>query len=309
MAARSIALAIFGHCLAAGGALAATTVHTITHQGIERKYELFLPETAGASGPRPLVIGLHGHKQSLERVKQSLGFQPVARREGFAIAYPEAVDLRWSYGRPIIKPMPSVGGTPVDDVGLIGKMIFRLVDEGVVDPARIYAAGLSRGGLMTFTLACDAPERFAAVAPMITGMTDPQLQDCRPARIVPMLVLAGTADLVQRYDGWLFPGGRQASVPETIEFWRKQHGCTGQHARPLPDIVRDDLSAIGVVRWTGCSREGSLVYYRVFGGGHRLPSLAPRRKSGLPGRYGWRNRDIETAEEVWKFFRKYRLPD
>ena len=122
-----------------------------------------------------------------------------------------------------------------------------------------------------------------------------------------MFILAGTADLIERYDGWLHPKGRQLSVPETIEYWRRQHGCTGQTAAPLANIARDDRSAIGVVRWTGCGTKNALVYYRVFGGGHRVPTLAPPRP-GSPGRYGNRNRDIETAEEIWKFFRQHRLP-
>ena len=305
MTARATVYALLG-LFAASGTTAADSAHTLIHQDTERRYELHLPgDAAAVPAPVPLVVSLHGYRQSLDSLRGWLRLAPVADREGFAVAYPEALDGRWSYGRPIVSPMPQAGFDPADDSGFIAAMIARLVAEGIADPARIYVAGLSRGGLMAFTLACTLADRLAAVAPMITGMTEYQIADCRPARAVPMFVLAGTADLAQRYDGWITAQGRLASVPETIEFWRKVHGCTGQKSAPLPNIVREDRSTVGVVRWTGCATDGALVYYRVFGGGHRLPSLAPPDPQ-RPGRMGIRNRDVETAEEIWKFFRNWR---
>ena len=56
-------------------------------------------------------------------------------------------------------------------------------------------------------------------------------------------------------------------------------------------------------------REGMTVssQYRVEGGGHQLTSLAPGPSPMSEERFGARNRDIETAEEVWAFFRNYAL--
>lgn len=302
-----IAATVFAAISFAGAATAAESIGTIVHQDVERRYELRTPDNSFPR-PRPLVIALHGLRQSLDSLRGWLRPAMVADREGFILALPEALEQRWSYGRPVFNPMPAVDGKPADDIGFIDAMIARLVEREDADPVRIYVVGLSRGGLMAFTLACALADRLAAVAPLITSMTEFQREDCRPARPVPMFILAGTADLIERYDGWLHPIGRQLSVPETIEYWRKRHGCTGQTVAPLPNIARDDRSGIGVVRWTGCAMENALVYYRVFGGGHRVPTLAPRRP-GSPGRYGNRNRDIETAEEVWKFFRQHRLPE
>lgn len=313
MISRALALAVFGSVFIGSGSGIATADErrSLTHQGVERFYELHIPANApGATPPvqkRALVISLHGHEQTLDSLRAWLRFEPVADREGFVVALPEALQLKWSYGRPIVAPMPEASGAPADDVGFIRAIIERLAADGIADPARVYAAGLSRGGLMSFTLACAMADRLAGVAPMITGMTEYQIADCKPVRPVPMLVLAGTDDLVQRYDGWIVKNGRLASVPETMEYWRRIHGCTGQRSKPLPDIARNDRSSVGVVTWTGCATEGSLVYYRVFGGGHRLPSFEPP-DTGPPGVYGARNRDIETAEEVWSFFKELRLP-
>ncbi len=293
--------------ITAAGTATADTSYTLTHQEIERRYELHLPPDPAAPTPKALVVSLHGKGQSIEGIRRWLRFEPVADREGFAIAYPEALDGRWSYGRPTVDPMPRVGDRPADDVGFIAAIITELVSQGIADADRVYVAGASRGGLMTFTIACALSEQIAAAAPLITGMTDLQRDDCRPALPVPLLVLAGTSDFVQRYDGWLLRHGRLLSVPETMEYWRNLHGRTGQKSAPLPHLNPFDRTGVGVVRWTGCrSNDEPLRLYRIFGGGHTLPSLAPA-KPGPPGKFGRRNRDIETAEVLWAFFRDRRL--
>ena len=277
----------------------------VTHQGVERAAVLYRPATA--VGPRPLIVALHGRGQSVTQFREGarccgLPFDAVADREGFVVLYPEAIDLQWSYGRPVGAPMPAVNGEPADDVGFIRGLIDELIAKKIADPARIYVAGVSRGGLMAFTLACALSDRIAAVAPLITGMTDHQRADCKPERAIPMLVIAGTNDPVQDYDGALLPRGRLLSVPETMEFWRVLHGCTGQKRALLADRDRSDRTRILRVDWIGCKGDAPVILYRVQGGGHQVPSLAA--SGGGPGhRFGLRNRDIETTEEIWTFFK------
>jgi polyhydroxybutyrate depolymerase len=201
------------------------------------------------SRPLPLVISLQGKGQPLTSLRRWLRLAPVAGIEGFAIAYPIALSNQWSYGRPVAADMPTAGGQPADDAGFIRAIIDRLIADGTADAGRVYATGLSRGGLKTFTLAYAMPDRIAAFAPLITGMTEHQRTDCPKGPPRPMLVLAGTADLVQRYDGWLWPRGRLLSVPETMEFWRNRFGCTGLKANALPRMDPNDPTlGIGVVR-------------------------------------------------------------
>jgi len=116
-----------------------------------------------------VVIGLYGHGQTIEKFRNWLHLDATADREHFVVVYPDAVDHDWSYGRPIVKPMPAVDGEPVDDVGFIRLIIDNLVETKRADPARIYVIGLSRGGLMTYTLACALADRIAAAAAAITA--------------------------------------------------------------------------------------------------------------------------------------------
>jgi polyhydroxybutyrate depolymerase len=290
---------------AIGSATSATAEPlTLTHQGIERSAWLHQPPATG-DGPRPLIVALHGLSQSAENLRGgqgccSLQFDAVADREGLLVLYPQAVDLRWSYGRPIVSAMPSVGDVPVDDLGFIRALIDDLVTRKLADPARIYVTGVSRGGLMAYTLACALADRIAAVVPIISGMSDLQREDCRPTRPIPILVIAGTDDPIQWYDGALAALGRLLSVPETMELWRVLHGCTRQDARLLTHRERSDPTRLVRVDWLDCKSGAPVSLYRVQGGGHQVPSFTASSDE-TPGRFGRRNRDIETVEEIWTF--------
>jgi polyhydroxybutyrate depolymerase len=276
---------------------------TYPHQGIERA--AILHQAPSAPSPAPLVIALQGLGQSIEGLRNTLKLDAVADREGFAVLYPDTIEHRWSYGRPIIQPMPTVGTEAADDVGFVRLAIDDLVSRKIADPARVYVTGMSRGGLMAFTLACALADRIAAVAPLITGMTDHQRSDCRPERPVPIMAIAGTNDSVQGYDGWVFATGRLLSVPETMEFWREQHGCTRQDGKLLPHHDNRDRTRIALVEWSNCKSGARLRLYRVNGGGHQLPSLTAIADAQSEQRWGLRSRDVETAEEVWAYAKDY----
>src|SRR5262245_19092250 len=100
--------------LAIAGAYADDMIK-LTHQGVERT--AILHQAAGAIGPARLVIALQGLGQSTDALRETLKLDPTAEREGFSALYPDAIEHKWSYGRPIVQPMPTVGGETVDDIG------------------------------------------------------------------------------------------------------------------------------------------------------------------------------------------------
>ncbi len=275
---------------------------TLVHQGIVRQYDLHLPSSP-APGPRPLVIALHGLRQSTENLHAWLPLIPVADREGFVVAYPKALEGRWAYWPGARVFVPGQDANEVDDTGFIAAMVQSLVTEGIADPAHTYVTGESNGALMTYTLMCGRPDLFAAAAPLSSGMTEAQVADCHPDRQIPMLAVAGTADPIQSYDGWLPspPASRLLSVPETMEFWRRQHGCVGQTIHLLPHRDRDDATRTQRIEWTGCKAGSPVVLYKVTGGGHQPPSYSPNSED-IRRAFGRRGQDIETAEEVWNLF-------
>jgi polyhydroxybutyrate depolymerase len=162
-------------------------------------------------------------------------------------------------------------------------------------------AGVSNGGLMAWTMACAASDRIAAVAVLISGMIEHQAEQCHPKRLVPLVVIAGTDDWMQAYDGALAPEFRLMSIPDTLEFWRRLRGCVSKNVKAIPRHESTDPTAAVIVDWTECKDNSPQRFYRIEEGGHSLPSFAPLSK-GERRRHGGRSQAIETAEELWQFF-------
>ena len=132
------------------------------------------------------------------------------------------------------------------------------------------------------------------------------LRKVESPHVVP--VYDGTSDEVQRYDGYIRSFGRLLSVTETTEYWRRADGCTGQSTTPLPHLNPHDLTRASLVQWSGCRPDTGIQLYRIENGGHCWPRLAPPGPADPADgpRFGGCSNDIETAAEVWNFFRRYR---
>ena len=85
--------------------------------------------------------------------------------------------------------------------------------------------------------------------------------------------------------GYIRPVGF-LSVAETMEFWRLQHGCSGQKATLLPHRLAADPTRVELVEWIGCRTDNVVWLYRVAGGGHQVPSSPQCPRAGCAKRDG-----------------------
>lgn len=124
-------------------------------------YGLYVPP-AKSTRKAPLVVMLHGCKQTIDDFAAGTRMNLLADRHGFAVVYPEQsrhvhahrcwhwYDDRDTAGR--------------GEARAIVSLVEALVDEYGFDAQRIYVVGLSAGGGLACLLALHWPERFAAVA-------------------------------------------------------------------------------------------------------------------------------------------------
>ncbi|TWB46397.1 esterase/PHB depolymerase [Rhizobium sp. ERR 922] len=126
--------------------MSSTAAHvdeTVTYTVQNATRTAILHEPAATVGhAAPLVIALHGSGDSVAHFQTSIGFDAVADRENFIVAYPEASDAHWNYGRPVRK-MPLLNGQQVDDIGFVRTLIDDLVTRKLVDANRVYVTGFS----------------------------------------------------------------------------------------------------------------------------------------------------------------------
>ena len=190
-------------------------------------------------------------------------------------------------------------------------MVSQLVDSYDVDTARIYATGISDGGQMSYRLATERPDRFAAVAILVAQQAEPENSNCQhPRGPISVLVMNGTADPiipfaggVASFYGW-FPAGRVQSMDGTLAHWRRVNHLDGpSQAERLPDLDPNDGSTVERVSWVGRSGH-EVVGYSVHGGGHTVPGgWQYFAEAGI----GHTNRDIVAADVIWRFFQRHTL--
>lgn len=281
---------------------------TLAVGGGIRGFALYVPDAVERSMQRvPLVVALHGGWGTADRMQRYMQLNEVAQAERFIVAYPQGVGNSWNDGRPDAVRWRS-SASRADDVSFLDALAAELAGSRLVDASRIYLTGLSNGGFMTSRMACEKPDRFAAFAVMLSSLPAGLAERCRPARPIPMLMIAGTQDGLVPWRGMEKGGYRILPVLEQAQFWARHNGCGTVDEQRLNDVDRNDGSTLIWASWSGCRPGGATELYGVDGGGHQVPSMRRSASDFLIGAFlGPRNRDMETGEVLWQFFKRFRL--
>ncbi len=289
--------------------------------GTERLFLEFRP--ARFAPGAPVVIVLHGGGQSARKMFRNASsphqsWLRLAERDGFLLLAPNGTDPRTGdqagesqHWFDLRNRWPLTNGPP-DDTGFIEALAEWAVEERQADPTRIYVAGASNGGMMTFRLLIERPEKFAAGAAF--NATLPAWKLSEPAVARPIMIALGTADPVIPWKGGeLLKGGIVLrSALDTLKFWLEAHGLKGTQpvARDwLPDVAPDDDCRIERWSWGAASDAPSVLFWVIRGGGHWLPStlsfkLTPKLRQVM----GPRCLDADGPTAAWAFLRRHHLP-
>jgi len=260
--------------------------------GEHREYLLYVPASYDPTKATPLVISLHGGAMWPAAQLATSQWNDVADREGFLVVYPSGVGGdgpgHWRMG----------GAGRMKEVRFISDLIDRLQADYHIDPARVYADGLSNGGGMAFVLSCTLRDRIAAVGMVAAAHLAPWSSCTNPAPM-PMIAFHGTADTATPYHGgksWTAPRPFP-DIPGWTAKWAHRNGCASSPvaAAPAADVTR--------LEYTGCAGDAAVVLYTIEGGGHTWPG-----GGSLPEWFvGPTSHSIDASSEMWAFFRGHRL--
>ena len=283
----------------------------VPHDGLDRL--VWVHDARVTDAPAPLILAIHGYRtpedaaalrDTPERLTWSR-LEPLTERDGAITLYPAAYQGQWALFDGLANTT-APDGTAINDESFLLRLIARFVDNGKADPNRIYITGISDGAIMTYRMICLRDTPFAAAAPLIGSAYGDHLGDCAPEKPPALMHVHGTDDAVLPYEGWIFASGREVSVPEVMEHWRRLHGCTGQDGQMLENIDPADGSTVGEMTWTGCTRDGAVKRYKVIGGGHDVPAIDAIQPTD-DGRLI--NRDLDTLGVMWAFFQTNPRPE
>jgi polyhydroxybutyrate depolymerase len=276
---------------------------TIQSGGIQRTYHVHLPPDAQVGRMLPLVMVFHGGGGRGTGAARLYGFNQLADARGFAVVYPDGLDRRWNDGRGTTGER-WLNTVLVDDVSFVSAVIDRLTVTLHIDPRRVYATGISNGGIFSHRLACELPDKIAAIAPVAGTIAEPEAPRCTPRTPVSVVEFHGTEDRFVPYTGGAILGrserGRVLSVEDTMTLWGRIDGCPApaQQAQ-LPPVHPEDGTRIQRTAYGPCRRGSEAVLYTIVGGGHTWPGTA-----WIPF-LGTVSRQIDATEVIWEFFSRH----
>jgi poly(hydroxyalkanoate) depolymerase family esterase len=127
-----------------------------------RRFSLYVPK--GNVSHRPLLVVLHGCKQSADLILDGTMLEAEAEKRKFVILAPEQsnfynIDHCWNWFLPINQKRGQL-----NEMEQIISGIERVAGELNLDKDRIYITGISAGGVMSHNLSVCYPDVFAGAA-------------------------------------------------------------------------------------------------------------------------------------------------
>lgn len=248
---------------------------TLSAGGRKRSYQLYVPRQA-RKAPAGLVIAFHGGGQNVRRFSEGVDIQRMADRYGFVVALPQGIKNTWNAGGN--PPAGYAEVNRIDDLGFVTALLDELTASGRIDPAKVYAMGVSKGGMMAYWAACNMPERLAAIAVVAGTLSAPA---CPRFDDTSLLHIHGENDQNVPFHGgrgaYTAKGSYWPSAFEGIQKFRQAESCAAEESvsRVAPDTT---------CRASRCSGGDTVQYCLVDDGGHAWPggdSSKRHKKRGI----------------------------
>jgi polyhydroxybutyrate depolymerase len=255
---------------------------------LTRQYKVHVPPSYDCTKPAPVLFCLHGLGQTPVMFCVNGSAMPEKSDEGgFILVMPFGYQNSWN-GAGCCGGAASAG---LDDVALMRAILADVQEHLNVDSKRVYVTGLSNGGYMSYRLACEAADVFAAAAPGAGGLQGMHQTSCSPSEPISLLDIHGTAD-------GLVPYSLQA--PSLLRF-ANQNGCT---TTTKPAAQPESRGAASCVSYDGCPNGIEVTGCTVQGGGH-VWFGDPTCGTGADGAcaiVGANSMDIDNTDAIWDFF-------
>jgi len=262
------------------GCYSNTNSQTIVHDGMNREYILYVPNSYDETSAIPILFNFHGFGGSASQFIQEADMRAEAELNSFILVYPQGSCLDGSsHWNPC--PIDGDNKSSADDLGFVDAMVNEISSQYNLDMERIYAAGYSNGGMMAYGLANYKSDLIAAVASVSGTMLNCTGPTSHP---MPVVHLHGTSDGVVSYNG----SNDWNSVQSTLEYWTSFNNTIS-----TPTIETDNTGGMTIEHYSYEQGDNSVSveHYKYIGGDHV-----------------WFNEPYQgqnASELVWNFMSRY----
>jgi poly(3-hydroxybutyrate) depolymerase len=208
---------------------------------LNRNYILCIPPALRAQSATdqklvPLVLAFHGagENSSGESFQRKVSFEIRGTVDGFISAYPNGCQLEAGAiicegGNWNAQGNPARGVSEVckiDDVAFVSKIIADIKTVySKINMGKIFAFGHSKGGVFSYSLACDMPSTFNAIGVTAGTQTDASCTKISTTGYPAVFHVHNLQDNNVPFLG----GGSEFDWPPAevgLQFWATRNGCT-----------------------------------------------------------------------------------
>jgi polyhydroxybutyrate depolymerase len=240
------------------GIITGLQTKTFSHDNVNRNYLVYIPNSYDSEIDYPLMFLFHGFGGIASQFMNTADMRDLAESKNFIVVYPQGLDLantgsHWNCSNP-----SADNKSDVDDIGFIENLIDQLlIDYPVIDNKRIYAAGYSNGGFMSYYLACNS-NKFAAIGSVAGTMLDDSYQNCNAQFPTAMINIHGTDDFDVPYVG----NSYYPSIPDVVDWWKNFNNTTNE------DLLTNQDGTIEQYIYYDDAGDRFVEHIKVIGGGH-----------------------------------------
>ncbi|MBL1154653.1 MAG: hypothetical protein D8M51_06970 [Ignavibacteriae bacterium] len=266
---------------------------TLMLYGRNRFYKIHLPTGYNFQKNYPLVFVFHGGLGNPDMIAKQTRFSEKADKEGFIVVYPYGTG---SFNKKLLTwntwdCCGYANKNDINDVDFVNAVLKKIKSEYLIDEKRIYATGLSNGGMMCYLLACELSEHFAAIAPVAASMFD--TVSCNPKTEISIIAFNSTTDENIPYNGISEEDSlaemKTLPVEKVIDMWVKNFNCV--------HIRTSDSSSFQKINYIN-EKGIEIILYKMFSGGHSWPGGQKIRKfADNPVK------NVSATDLIWEFFK------
>lgn len=262
---------------------------SILVDGNYRSFHFKKPPSAQTGGS--LVFIMHGSGgNGMDMMSNASTLAQKTAAENVLFVYPNGYKKYWNECRKMASSLANK--LNINEEAFFTAMINYFKDRYKINDQQVFAMGTSGGGHMSYKLAMTIPEKFKAITAIIANLPDDQNMDCSEVgKAIPVMIINGTADAVNPYEGGMMQGGNfimgtVRSTDQSFQYWARLAGYTGD---PVKALVADKDPNDGktIERYTYFEKgKPEIVLLKVVGGKHDYPN------------------DIDVHVEGWEFFKR-----
>jgi poly(hydroxyalkanoate) depolymerase family esterase len=245
---------------------------SITIYGKSRTYTVHA--ATGLTGNPPLILALHALGETAAQFRSLSGWDAKADKEKFVVVYPVGITPTKMNG------MNLIGWDIVSDtdVVFITTLIDTMASRYKIDRKRVYATGFSMGGMMSYTLACQASDKITAIGPDAGYPVGQNASSCKPSSQVAVCHIHGADDDFVKYSG----------VADWVKLFANLDKCqqSPKTTNPSSKAKKDD--------WSPCENGNEVILYSIAGMAHDYATSS---------QFGF-----SATDTLWAFFSRHSGP-